>query len=98
MKQCREFVVSALIGGLLVVAPVPVLTKTFVDDPVGAGGSVTLEFTLTNTSATSSASDLAFQDVFPEELPTASVLPGSGFCGAGASATFTPLGNFSPST
>ncbi len=35
----------------LVVQHYPVLTKTFTDDPAVAGGSVTLEFTLTNTDS-----------------------------------------------
>ena len=36
----------------LFVQPSPMLTKKFTDDPVGAGGTVTLEFTITNTSLT----------------------------------------------
>jgi len=78
---------------LLVVAAVPVLTKTFTNNPVGAGGSVTLEFTITNTSATSTATDVTFEDVFDVVLPTASATPATGFCGAGSTATFTPLTN-----
>jgi len=98
--------VSADVGGrpvtssagsdLLVVSPVPLLTKTFVDDPVGAGGSVTLEFTITNTSPTSAATDIAFEDVFDVVLATASATPANGFCGAGSTATFIPLGFSSP--
>jgi len=94
--------VSADVGGrpvtssggsdLLTVSPVPLLTKTFVDDPVGAGGSVTLEFTITNTSPTSAATDITFEDVFDVVLPTASAIPANGFCGAGSTATFSPPG------
>lgn len=77
----------------LVVAPVPLLTKTFVDDPVGSGGSTTLEFTITNSSATSTATDIAFEDLFDEILPTASAVPASGFCGPSSTATFFPAGS-----
>jgi uncharacterized repeat protein (TIGR01451 family) len=38
------------------------LTKEFTDDPVKPGDMVTLEFTLTNTSATEAASGIAFTD------------------------------------
>lgn len=41
---------------------VPVFTKEFIDDPVGSGGSVTLRFTLVNTSSDSALSDIAFTD------------------------------------
>ena len=77
----------------LFVEPAPLLTKTFIGDPVGAGGTVTLEFTITNTSPTSAATDIAFEDVFDPVLPTAAMLPMDGFCGAGSTATFTPLVN-----
>jgi uncharacterized repeat protein (TIGR01451 family) len=80
---------------LLVVSPVPRLTKTFIGDPVGAGGSVELRFTITNTSLTSSATAIAFDDYFIPELPTASALPANGFCGAGSTATFVPA-NYDP--
>lgn len=88
-------VVSLILGGApttrpaasdnLVVQPVPRLTKTFTDDPVAGGGSVTLEFTITNTSAASSATNIAFTDdldaVIPGLVPT---LPPTGFCGPGS--------------
>jgi len=81
----------------LFVTPAPRLSKTFLDNPVGAGSSTTLEFELTNTSATESATDIAFEDVFVIELPTASAIPPAGFCGTGSTATFTPLVNTSGS-
>ena len=78
----------------LFVQPIPLLTKEFTDDPVGGGDTVTLSFTITNTSPTSMATDIAFEDVFDSVLPTASspgAIPAPGsFCG-GATATFTPL-------
>ncbi len=78
---------------LLFVAAVPTLTKTFLDNPVGAGETTTLEFTLTNTSLTASATDLAFEDTFDVVLPTASVVPANGFCNGTGTATFIPLLN-----
>ena len=83
----------------LFVQPAPMLTKVFTDAPVGGGDTVTLEFTITNTSPTSTATDIAFVDEFDSVLPTASsigAIPAPGtFCG-GATATFTPLDNPDP--
>ncbi|MGD2114766.1 MAG: hypothetical protein PVG07_06930, partial [Acidobacteriota bacterium] len=81
---------------ILVVATRPVLTKEFVDDPVGAGDSVTLEFTITNTSLTESATDIEFTDEFDSILQTASGIPGSAFCGPSSTATFIPSTSFDP--
>ncbi|NJN45717.1 MAG: hypothetical protein HC808_03660 [Candidatus Competibacteraceae bacterium] len=67
------------------------LTKTFLDNPVGAGGTSELEFTITNNSSTSTATNITFQDNFPVELQTGTAIPANGFCGAGSTATFTPL-------
>lgn len=70
----------------LVVSPVPLLTKSFTDDPVVAGNTVTLEFTITNTSATDAATGITFLDdltaVVPGLLSTG--LPQSNVCGAGS--------------
>ena len=99
--------IAATIGGspvlgsagsdLLFVSPAPTITKTFLDNPVAAGDSTTLEFTITNTSATSSATNVAFTDFFATILPTASVTPAAACCGAGSSCTFfqlvNPMGN-----
>ena len=74
----------------LFISTAPILTKTFLDNPVVAGGSTELELTITNPSSTSSATNISFQDVFDAILPTASVTPGSGFCGAGSISTFLP--------
>ncbi len=80
----------------LVVAAIPVLTKTFVNNPVEAGGTVTLEFTITNVSPTSTATDITFEDAFATVLPTAVSVPAADFCGTGSTATFTPLINPPP--
>jgi Thrombospondin type 3 repeat len=61
----------------------PLLTKTFVTDPVGAGDTTTIEFTITNTSAISTATDIAFIDELTTFLPfpVSVTLPAPGFCG-----------------
>ncbi|REK07344.1 MAG: IPTL-CTERM sorting domain-containing protein [Acidobacteria bacterium] len=60
----------------LFVVAFPVLTKEFTDDPVGAGGTVTLEFNVTNTS-TSALGDITFLDELTDG--TADGDPTSGF-------------------
>jgi uncharacterized repeat protein (TIGR01451 family) len=91
---------TADIGGLpgvfagaadnLFVSQAPLLAKTFLTDPVGSGEAVTLEFTITNISATSSATDIAFTDNLGAFLSGIEVsLPPSGFCGGGSTATFS---------
>ena len=70
---------------LLFVVSFPILTKEFTDDPVGAGGTVTLEFTITNPEATSTMSSIAFVD----EL-TASGGPDGGFLPFPVSVTLPP--------
>ncbi|MGB5048564.1 MAG: hypothetical protein WBO46_06485, partial [Caldilineaceae bacterium] len=85
----------------LAVIPAPLLTKEFIDNPVGAGGTVTLSFTITNTSPTSSATDITFTDEMPEVIQTASSVPGNGsVCGAGSNFSFTPFnaGTSTPAT
>jgi hypothetical protein len=76
----------------LFVSPTPLLTKAFITDPsatpayfhpVAAGSTTGIEFTITNTSTTSTATDIAFIDelttFMPFPLPVA--LPAPGFCG-----------------
>jgi uncharacterized repeat protein (TIGR01451 family) len=78
----------------LFVVPVPILTKEFTDDPVGTGGTVNIEFTITNTSPTSSATSIAFTDeittFFP--FPVSVNLPANGFCGGGSAISLVGLG------
>ncbi len=74
----------------LFVDPVPLLTKTFTGDPVGGGGSLGLDFSITNTSPSSTATDIVFTDEFAVVLPTASSVPADGFCGTDSAAVFTP--------
>lgn len=78
----------------LFVVNAPLFTKTFLDNPVAAGDSTRLQFTITNTSATSSATDITFTDPLYTFLPYpfSLTLPASGFCGAGSSLLVVPLG------
>lgn len=75
---------------LLFVQAVPTLTKEFLDNPVGAGGTTELLFTIANASGTPTITDIAFSDVFEAYLPTASSIPANGFCGPSSTANFTP--------
>lgn len=75
---------------LLFVQAVPTLTKTFLDNPAGAGGTTELMFTLTAASGTPTITDVAFSDVFDAIIPSAVSFPSGGFCGPNSSATFTP--------
>ncbi len=77
----------------LFVASTPSLIKTFLDNPVGTGGSVTLEFSITNISTVFNATEIGFEDIFDTVLPTASSVPANGFCGSNSTATYTPLIN-----
>jgi len=81
---------------VLFVEPVPELTKSFVDDPVGGGGTVTLELTITNTSPDFEAMDVSFNDVLDVILESASSLPSGGFCGRDATIAFIPANSFNP--
>lgn len=89
-------VVGNVATDFLQVEPAPAPTKQFMGDPVNPGDPVVLEFTVTNTSPTSSATDISFTDVFSTVLRTASVPPPGECCGPGSSCTFTPLFNPSP--
>ena len=80
----------------LVVSPVPILTKSFTDDPVTAGDTVILSFTVTNTSPDFTASEIFFEDPLPEILPTDVSVPGADPCGTGSSVTFQDLINPPP--
>lgn len=78
---------------LLFVQAVPLLTKAY-DGPVGAGGTVRLDFSITNTSPDQTATDIAFTDEFPEIVTSGTVEAGP-ICG-GASATFLPASGSLP--
>lgn len=67
------------------------LTKSFVDDPVLPGDTVTLRFTLENVTADLAATDIAFTDDLDAVLTglTAVGLPTADVCGAGSQITGT---------
>ena len=68
----------------LQVLDVPVLTKTFLTNPVAGGDMVDVEFTLTNTSS-SSISQVTFTDELADLLSGTTVtLPANNYCGAGS--------------
>ena len=70
---------------------VPVLSKEFTDDPTFPGGTVTLEYTITNPSATETYTDIQFSDDLDAALAglSANSLPVAGFCGGGATISGT---------
>ncbi len=70
----------------LFIGEAPMLSKTFLTNPVGAGETVSMEFTITNVSSTSPATDITFNDDIESFLPgvVASSLPAAGFCGPGS--------------
>jgi len=67
------------------------LTKTFLSNPVAPGGTVDVEFTLTNLDPVNALSNVAFSVDFDGLLTglTATGLPQSGVCGAGATLSGT---------
>ena len=68
----------------------PTLSKSFTDDPVAPGGTVTLEFTLTHSpNSPTDATGIVFTDDLAAALTglTATGLPLSNICGAGSSLT-----------
>jgi len=66
-------------------------SKEFIDDPVGAGSSVTLRYTITNQSSTDPATGGSFLDNIAEPglgLNAGSItFPAAGYCGASSSST-----------
>ena len=67
----------------LFIQSAPVLQMVINPDVVEQGGTTTLDFTITNTSATFAATDVAFTDNLTAFLSgvTATTLPPAGFCG-----------------
>ena len=73
----------------LFVTAAPTLTKTFLTETVGAGDTVTMEFTVSNPSGTANVTDIAFSDNLDTFLSGLAVtsLPAAGFCGSGSTIT-----------
>jgi uncharacterized repeat protein (TIGR01451 family) len=74
----------------------PTFTKEFTDDPVGAGGTVTLRYTIDN-AAGGAISALAFTDDLDAALSglAATGLPASNVCGTGSQISGTSFLTFS---
>jgi hypothetical protein len=79
------FVSSPAVAKLFV-QPVPIFTKTYLTNPVGAGSDVTLEFAITNVSPLFPALDINFTDILTNTFPfpVSAVLP-TNPCGMGSS-------------
>lgn len=73
-------------SGFTVDSAIPTFTKFFTDDPVAGGDTVTVEYTITNSSSTQSLTGLSFNDPVGLELGVQSgaTLPANGSCGAGS--------------
>jgi hypothetical protein len=88
----------------LAVIAAPSLSKSFTDDPVAPGGTVTLEFTLNHSfNATTDATNITFTDDLTGVLVglTAVGLPLTNICGAGSQISGTTIlsltgGNLAP--
>ncbi len=81
----------------LFVSEAPTIVKAFTDDPVGAGGSVTLRFTLTDTTGAGGSTDIEFLDPLPFlPPPISATLPADGFCGPGSSMAIVSTGFDTP--
>ncbi len=89
--------VTASIGGnpstgapaadnLRIEADLPSFTKSFTNDPVGTGSTVSLEYTISNTSGGSALTNLSFRDEF-SFLPAPITFAGNttDVCGSGSS-------------
>jgi hypothetical protein len=76
------------------VSEAPTLDKRFLTDPVPAGQSTTLEFTITNVSASNIATAIAFGDNLDRFIPgiEATNLPAGGFCGPASTLVVGNLG------
>jgi uncharacterized repeat protein (TIGR01451 family) len=74
----------------------PLLAKSFIGDPVAPGGNVALQFTLTNSSPVSTATNIAFTDDLGAALSglAATGLPLSGVCGPGSQISGTSVLTF----
>jgi len=86
--------------GLIVDANLLQLTKDFTDDPANPGGTVTLEFTLTNLSASETITAIAFTDDLDAALTglASESGPQMDVCGAGSQLDGTSVLSFSGGT
>ncbi|WP_154224030.1 beta strand repeat-containing protein [Marinicella rhabdoformis] len=80
---------SASASANWVIEPSPQLTMAFLSNPVIAGNSTDIEYTITNTSSTSAATDVTFlHQIVPFlPFPANATFPANDFCGVGSSAS-----------
>lgn len=83
---------------VLFVTAAPEFGKTFLDNPVGSGGTVELEFQITNVSTEFEATEIAFSDEFDVSLQSASLVPADGSCGPASAFQFMPAFDIYPAT
>ena len=71
------------------IANSPTITKNFLNDPIPAGGTTTVEFMITNNSSTSALTNITFSDNISDFISGATVssLPAAGSCGASSAFT-----------
>jgi hypothetical protein len=83
---------NAAVDTLTVEEPLS-LTKSFIDDPVLPGSTVTLEFVLVNSSTTQTVTDITFTDDLDAVLTglVATGLPMNDVCGVGSQLSGTSL-------
>jgi hypothetical protein len=76
------------------VSEAPLLKKRFLTNPLAAGQTTALEFTITNVSASNAATAIGFVDNLDQFIPGIEVadLPAAGFCGAGSTLVVGFLG------
>lgn len=92
------FVNAAGATDTLRVVALPVLAKSFSADTVGAGQSITLTYTLTNTSATTSLTAFSLEDGYANLANGTPTAPSAGACGAGSTFFAAPVGPSSPAS
>jgi len=76
---------------LLFISTAPFANLSFTPSAINSGENATLEYTISNRSSTSSATQIELITEFPDILQTVSALPNDGDCGAGSTLSFTPL-------
>ncbi len=83
---------GAAASDIVVIKPLPIFTKIFNPSIAPAGGTVSIDFQIVNTSSTSSATSISFVDEFDVIFPTATSVPADGSaCGGSSDFEFTPL-------
>ncbi|SOE20701.1 hypothetical protein SAMN06298216_1186 [Spirosomataceae bacterium TFI 002] len=79
---------------ILFVANLPTFTKSFLVNPIAAGGTTSVEFSITNSSSSSALTDISFTDNLDNFISGTAItaLPAAGSCGAGSLFFVTTVG------